>query len=64
MHFPAKPVWFRREALTETSAAREQEGRCRQYIAQQDGADGAGLPCPEDGAAQFCCRDAECQCLG
>ena len=30
---------------------KEHEGRCRQYIAQQDGADGAGLPCPEDGAA-------------
>ena len=23
-----------------------------------------GLPCPEDGAAQLCRRDAECQCLG
>ena len=43
---------------------KEHEGRCRQYIAQQDGADGAGLPCPEDGAAQLCRRDAECQRLG
>ena len=64
MHFPAKPGRFRREALTEASAARSTKAAAASTLLSRTARTEPGLPCPEDGAAQLCRRDAECQRLG
>ena len=47
--------------VPENEHRKEHQRRCCQHIPQQGGADGAALPCPEDDAAQLCCRNAEGQ---